>query len=283
MPDAQTVCPRCQGLRRIGASPDDPSSRLCDLCGGAGWLDPGQVPRGPGQPALFAPGEAWALTKVGARSIVTALFWLVTIALPIATVVIVVTWWSAAHDQIRPVLELLPESVVSRTPGASGQPWPVAGACLALTAVGVFVLSRARRRALARTVKPGFDAYALGLARAAVLVGGVGLAATAGPIADGADLREDPEVFASIGHIAFVVILVVAFAVLGTRRLAVKLFLAHRPDLAVASPAPQQPLLPPPGHHPPPPPPAHHPPAGDAGAPPTFVDPATGRPVDPFR
>lgn len=251
------VCPRCRGFGRIGNSPDDPNARLCDLCGGARWLDPDQVPRGAEQPELFGPGEAWVLTKVGARNIVTALFWLVMIALPIATVVIVVTWWSAAHEQIRPVLEILPESVVTRTADDTGQPWPVAGVLVAATAIGVFLLSRARRRALARTIQPRLDAYGLALARAAVLVGGLGLAATAGPIADGADLRDDPEVFASPTHIGFVLVLVLTYAVIGTRRLAVKLFVDARPDLA-ANAAPVEPA---PAEHrpyaqyPPPPPP----------------------------
>lgn len=140
MPSDQIVCPRCRGFRRIGVSPDDPNARLCDLCGGAGWVGPDQIPPGPERAELFAPGEAWALTKVGARNIATALFWLVVVALPIATVVIVVTWWSAAHDQIRPLLELLPESVVARSAEGSGQPWAVAGAVLVPTAVAVFVL-----------------------------------------------------------------------------------------------------------------------------------------------
>lgn len=262
MPESQVICPRCKGFHRIGVSPDDPNSRLCDLCGGAGWLAPGQVPRGPAQPEVFGPGEAWALTKIGTRNIITALFWLVVIALPIATVVIVVTWWSAAHEQIRPVLEILPESVVARRAEDSGQPWPVAGAALLVTAVGVFALSRARRRALTRTIRPRLDAYGLGLARATVLVGGIGFAATAGPVADGTDLRDDPEVFATPAHIAFVVALVVAFAVLSTRRLAVKMFLASRPDLqaqpdanAVPSDA-SRPSAYPPAQFPPPPPPS---------------------------
>lgn len=84
-------------------------------------------------------------------------------------------------------------------------------------------------------MKPHPDAYLLGLARAVVLVGGIGLAATAGPIADGADLRDDPEVFASVGHVVFVGVLVLVYAFLGTRRLAVKLFLARRSDDPVAA------------------------------------------------
>lgn len=311
MPESQAVCPRCRGFRRIGVSPDDPNSRLCDLCGGAGWLDPGQVPRPPSPPELFAPGEAWALTKIGARNIVAGLFWLVVIALPIATVAIVISWWSVANDPLRSILELLPESLVTRSADTHGQPWAMAGVVLVVTAIGAYLLSRARRRALARTIKPRLDAYGLGLARAVVIVGGIGLAGNVGPIADGSDLRREPVVHASPALVGFVVALVLVFALLDTRRLAVKLFLAERPGLALGAatalreqrpPPPNPPAQewppPPPAHAPPPPggpavqpwtpPPAHAPPPPPGQfppppvePPPTFVDPATGRPVDP--
>lgn len=268
MPESQAVCPRCHGYGRIGNSPSDPNSRMCDLCRGRGWFDHGAVPTGPAAPGPFSPGEAWALTRLGARSSLTALFALVVVALPIVTVVIVVTWWSASHEMLRSLLEVLPASVVARSADGSGQPWMVGGIVVVVTAVVAAVLSRARRRALAASVRPRLDAHGLGLARAVALVAGIGLAATAGPIADGADLRTDPTVFASPWHIAFVLALVLTYAVIGTRRLALRLFVAEHPDLVdapVAEPREDAPTSPPP------PPPA----------PPTFVDPDTGRPLDP--
>ena len=219
MPESHPICPRCQGYGRIGNSPSDPNARLCDLCGGGGRLMHGQVPPPEQSSGPFAPGEAWALTKVGARNTSTAIVVLVAAVLVVAPVVIVISWWSAASDQIRPVLELLPESLVTTTADGSGQPWVVAAIVLAITAAGVGALSIARRRAIADLEGSSVAPYLWGLARAIALVGGLGLAAVAGPMADGADLRDEPTVFSETWHVAVVVVLVTLYAVLGTRRL----------------------------------------------------------------
>lgn len=176
-------CPACHGTgQRHGAAGE--SYQWCAMCGGRGTVgfDPDTRGTGGGGPGIT--GQDWV---DGGRNIWTAGRWLAILLAVGFAAMVASTWVQLATPVLRPVLEVLPASLVSRD-GDGGSP-VVLFVLVAVVVVGAFfVVSRLRRRALSSGATGA--AYGWGLLRAGVAVLGFAVAITVAGIAAGADLED---------------------------------------------------------------------------------------------
>lgn len=157
-------------------------------------------------------------------------FWLALIAIPVVALLVVTSWWTMARDPLRGILQRLPADVVARQAPDTGSPLRVAvSAAIPIVAI-LIAFSIGRRRAIKAALVGGsrFPTWLLGFGRAAVVVGLFPLIPVAAAIAYGSDLREPPAVaLTQWWQIAAVLVVLVLYAWLGTRRLQGKIARRH--------------------------------------------------------
>lgn len=167
-----------------------------------------------GGPASDSPSNLGYLFKVG--------FWLALVAVPVVALLVVTSWWTMARDPLRGILRRLPADLVARQAPDTGSPVRVAVA-VAIPIVAILIgFSVGRRRAIKAALVGGsrFPTWLLGFGRAAVVVGLFPLIPVTAAIAYGSDLREPPAAaLTQWWQITAVLVVVVLYAWLGTRRL----------------------------------------------------------------
>lgn len=153
-------------------------------------------------------------------------FWLALVAVTVAALLVVTSWWTMARAPLRAILQRLPAEVVARQAADTGSPARVA-ISVAIPIVAILIaLSVARRRAIKAALAGSslWPTWLLGLGRAVVVVGLFPVVPVAAAIAYGSDLRSPPAVaLTQWWSIAGVMVVICLYAWLGTRRLLGKL------------------------------------------------------------
>jgi hypothetical protein len=179
---------------------------------------------------ISASGTTTAGVGASGSGAISELFWLavwlagagLVIAVVIFTIGVPVSFWMNADGTLRPLLEVLPSSIVADTAEASGQPIVIGALILAGVAAAVYALSRWRRQLIHRFFQ-GEVTYpallGLSVGRMLMIIGGLSLAFVAGAIADGADLRENGAegTLTKLWQIGFALVGMTALSVYGLR------------------------------------------------------------------
>ncbi|WP_192796589.1 hypothetical protein [Serinicoccus kebangsaanensis] len=187
-------CPGCGGSGRpVG----DTHEQWCMVCGGRGTVnwDPDKQQSGEINPLDIATdGRLWA---IGVRNMAAAAVLLVIVGGLGLAVMITSTWLQVGSGPLRGLAEILPESLVARTPEGQGRPWVVGLLVFAPFLVAAVVATVAARRE-ARTGR-GMQTLAWTLGRATAVVIGLATAVTLAAIATGADLTPPGDADSYVG------------------------------------------------------------------------------------
>jgi hypothetical protein len=166
-------CHDCQGTGKTGMS-DSP----CPACMGRGYVD------GPEEAASTAGGSLGllALIALGLAGLMA--------------LVLTVEMWKRADGVLRPMLEALPGDAVAESADEHGSPLLIAVLVGSLVLGCCVALSRWRRGLIGDYLR-GEQSYSVllgaSIVRMVAIIGGVSLIPILAAIADGADLRAEPD------------------------------------------------------------------------------------------
>lgn len=156
----------------------------------------------------------------------------------LAILLIPAGWWSAASTPLRSILEALPfGDAVATEPFQRGNPVLVSLVAAVVVGLAIWGVSRWRIRSVRNYLYGGntfVQIFTVGLIRTVVIFGGIALVPVLGAIADGVDLRDDPD-YTFTGPIPPLIVIAcwIVFTYVDLRRVYARE--AGRPPLRTAS------------------------------------------------